>query len=273
MRIFIVALALLAPAATAFAQQKTIKSPAEYDAYMAALNAQDPAQKAAAMEAFAAAYPNSVVHMDALDNALAAYQAAGNAAKVSELADRILQEDPSNARALAIAAVLRRAAASQGDKKAGAELGSLATRGLEALPSWAKPDGVTDAQYAELRAKMRAIFEGAAAFAALQASDYGTARAHYLKSLEADPDDMQNTYQLSIAELKSKPQIVDGFWHAARAMQLCGGNAAGRAQIERWAKAVYAKYHGSADGWDDLVKAAAGQTSVPDGFAESITKA
>ena len=41
--------------------QKVIKDPAEYNAYIAALNTTDPAAKGAAMEAFVAQYPNSIV--------------------------------------------------------------------------------------------------------------------------------------------------------------------------------------------------------------------
>jgi hypothetical protein len=89
------------------ASQKVIKDQAEYNAYMAALNLptgnpQDAAKKGAAMEAFIAQYPNSVVKTDALDQAMAAYQAAGNQAKVLEIANRILEINPNNVRTLAI---------------------------------------------------------------------------------------------------------------------------------------------------------------------------
>src|SRR5579884_4037750 len=56
--------------------QKVIKDPAEYNAYMAALNTTDPAAKGAAMEAFVAQYPNSIVKVDALQQAMGAYQQA-----------------------------------------------------------------------------------------------------------------------------------------------------------------------------------------------------
>src|ERR1700719_2212892 len=56
------------------ASQKVIKDPAEYNAYITALNTQDPAQKGAAMEAFIAQYPASVVRSDAMEQAMSAYQ-------------------------------------------------------------------------------------------------------------------------------------------------------------------------------------------------------
>ena len=52
--------------------QKVIKDPAEYNAYITALNTTDPAAKAAAMEAFVQQYPNSIVKIDALEQAMAA---------------------------------------------------------------------------------------------------------------------------------------------------------------------------------------------------------
>src|SRR6185369_5453277 len=71
--------------------QKVIKDPAEYNAYVAALNMQDPAAKAQAMENFVKQYPNSIVKLEALEQAMAAYQQQQNAAKVEEIANQVLQ--------------------------------------------------------------------------------------------------------------------------------------------------------------------------------------
>jgi len=79
--------------------QKVIKDPAEYNAYITALNLTDPPAKAAAMEAFIVQYPNSVMKTDALQQALQAYQAAGNPQKVQITANRILEIDPNDLRA------------------------------------------------------------------------------------------------------------------------------------------------------------------------------
>src|SRR5262249_53512911 len=94
---------------------KTIKDAAEYNDYISALNIADPAIKAASMEAFVAKYSGSVVKLDALEQAMAAYQRAGNTAKVEEIANRLLELKPDNVRALAIVTYLRRGRATQGD--------------------------------------------------------------------------------------------------------------------------------------------------------------
>src|SRR3954470_16629207 len=92
-------------------QQKTIKDPAEYNSYITATQLTDPAQKAAALEGFVQQYPNSVVKEDALAAEMAAYQQAGNLAKSSEVAARVLQSNPNNVPALAVSVYTRRAQA------------------------------------------------------------------------------------------------------------------------------------------------------------------
>src|SRR5262245_59728288 len=152
--------------------QKVIKDPAEYNAYITALNTQDPAAKAAAMEAFVKQYPQSVVLTDALEQAMAAYQQAGNAAKVEETAKRLLQLTPNNVRALAIVVALDRAKATQGDQAALREICTLSQTGLQQLPSWQKPQEMPEADFQKLKTQMAQIFNGAAGFCALQAKTY-----------------------------------------------------------------------------------------------------
>src|SRR5260370_7797171 len=84
--------------------QKVIKDPAEYNAYIAALNTPDPAVKAAAMEAFVKQYPASIVKIDALEQAMAAHQQANNFAKFQSIPDQILHPNPTNVPPLLILA-------------------------------------------------------------------------------------------------------------------------------------------------------------------------
>jgi len=249
------------------ASQKVIKDPVEYNAYIAALNTQDPAQRAAAMDAFITQYPGSVVKTDALEQAMAGYQQAGNQAKVASAASRLLELDPANVRALAIVTFLKRSLASQGDAKALADVRANAERGLKALPAWQKPEGVSDADFEKMRKQMAAIFHGAAGFAALQGKDYPAARDHYMKSIENDPNNLQDVYQLAVAELEMKPLDPNGFWYVTKAFQLAQGNAAAQKSIADYGKAKYRRYHGGEDGWDQLVAAAANQSGPPADFS------
>ena len=255
-----------------FAQQspsagrKTIKDPAEYNAYITALNTQDAAQRAAAMETFVTQYPGSVVKTDALEQTMAAYQQTGNVPKLTSTANHILEIDPGSVRALAILTYLDRAHATQGDTKTVAQAGADADKGLKALPAWQKPADMSDADFEKLRKQMDAIFQGAAGFAALQAKDYQAARDHYTKSIVDDPTNLQDVYQLAVAELEMKPIDTDGFWHIAQALQLAHDNAAAQKSVESYGKAKYRRYHGGEDGWEQLV-AAGGQLTRPADFS------
>src|SRR5258706_2684529 len=95
------ALALTAPTALAQANQKKgIKDQAEYNAYVAAIQQTDVNAKISGLEAFSQQYPNSVVKEDALEALLGAYQQPFNAAKVEDVAQRLLVINPNNVKAL-----------------------------------------------------------------------------------------------------------------------------------------------------------------------------
>lgn len=266
----------LALAGAAFAQQpKVIKDPSEYNAYIAALNLTDPAKKAAAMDDFAQKYPGSVVRIDALEQAMAAWQEAENQAKVESEARRILALDKGNVRALAIVTFLERTQATQGKTELLEPLRAHAAEGLRALPKWPKPDGLSDAEFAALRARLSAIFEGAAGFAALQAKDYVAARAALRKAVALDADNLQAVYQLGIAELQMEPPDATGFWHVAKAMALADAQhgAAAVQAIGAYGKAKYRRYHGSEEGWDAIVAQAATERAPPADLARRVAPA
>src|ERR1700748_987648 len=85
-------------------QKKEIKDPAEYNAYVNAVQQADPKAKATSLESFLQTYPNSVMKSDAMELLMGAYQQAGDAQKTMDTANKILQSDPNNVRALALLA-------------------------------------------------------------------------------------------------------------------------------------------------------------------------
>lgn len=238
--------------------QKVIKDPSEYAAYMAARNNADPAAEGVAMEAFSKRYPKSVVYIDALEQAMAAYQQTGNQAKVEEMAGQILAVNPDNVRALAIVCFIDRA------KAALTAAGEDCAKGLQALPDWQKPDSVTDENFKLLRDQMSKIFNGGSGFAALNRRDFVAARDFYLKALQVDSNDIANNYQLSIADFSMEPMDPNGLWYAARAAnQLAGQGNPGADKVMAFAKARYVKYHGGEDGWFQFLAAVATQSAPP----------
>jgi len=253
--------------------QKVIKDPAEYNAYITALNTTDPAAKAAAMEAFVTQYPNSIVKIDALEQAMAAYQELKNQAKVEETAKRILQLDPNNIRALAIVAFIDRTKASTGDKTALQSTCNESQTGLQHLPTWEKPEGLSDADFQKLKNQMADIFEGAAGFCALQAKNYPVAKEHYNNALKIDPTNMGDVYQLAIAELGTTPIDLNGFWHCAKAINLAQtqNNPQAAQGINGYCRAFYHNYHGNDQGWDQFVQQTGTLPAPPANIAQMIT--
>src|SRR5437764_12251341 len=77
------------PGAPAQPQKKEIKDPAEYNAYVSAVQQKDPAAQISGLEAFLTQYPNSVVKADAWEALMGAYQTANKAAKLSATDNRL----------------------------------------------------------------------------------------------------------------------------------------------------------------------------------------
>src|SRR3977135_13743 len=71
-------------------QKKEIKDPAEYNAYVGAVQQPDPAAKVSGLEAFLTQYPNSVMKEDALELLMTTYQQTTNQAKVIDTAQKVL---------------------------------------------------------------------------------------------------------------------------------------------------------------------------------------
>ena len=256
-------------------QQKTIKDPAEYNAYITALNTQDPAQKGAAMEAFVKQYPQSVVLIDALEQAMAAYQQIGNTNKVLELARRILQLNPNNIRALAIVVAIDRNLATQGNQDALKEMCTDAQTGLTQLPSWQKPPDVSEADFEKLKTQMGDIFNGASGFCALQGKNYPQARDFYTKAFQIDPTNLQDVYQLAVADLEMNPIDLSGLWYCSKAIALAQkqNNTQAVQGMVAYCKAKYKRYHGGDDGWDQFVASTATETALPTDLATRIKPA
>lgn len=246
-----------------------IKDPAEYNAYVNAVQQSDPAAKAQALEAFLQTYPNTVMKEDALVQLMGAYQQAGNASKTIDTASRVLQANPNNVRALALLAYYYRSLAAQGGPDAGKNAEQSAQygqKGLDALPNMPK-EGMSDADFNKMHNELTAIFDGAVGFAALQKKDLVTAQKDLREAVqdESQPN-ISDIYPLATADLEAKPMNPEGFWFIVKASQLAQGP--GQQQILDYGRKKYVRYHGSEEGWTDIVKQAQASQSVmpPAGF-------
>jgi tetratricopeptide (TPR) repeat protein len=255
-----------APAAPA--QKKEIKDPAEYNAYVGAVQQTDPAAKVSGLEAFLTQYPNSVMKEDALAYLMAAYQQTGNQAKMLETAQKVLQANPCNIRALALVAYTKQAMGVAGQNAAQnfTEAGQAGEKGLQCLQTAAKPADTSDADWNKLKTQTTNIFNSAAGIAAYNAKDFAKAEQYLRPAVEADPTNLLNVYDLALSYLAPGPaeKDVDGLYFIARAAALAQG--AGKDQIAKFGKSRYVKYHGSEEGWTNLLAQAASTPLPPPNF-------
>jgi tetratricopeptide (TPR) repeat protein len=281
-----------AAAPAAAPQKKEIKDPAEYNAYVGAVQQKDAAAKISGLEAFLTQYPNSVMKEDALELLMSAYGETNNPPKTLDTAQKVLVANPCNLRALALLSYTKRAMAEAGQNAAQSltEAGQYGEKGLQCVQTAAKPEGTTDADFQKLKSQTAGIFNGAAGMAAYQAKDYAKAQQYLRAAVEADPPDptsLRDVYPLALAYLtppvcppqappggdasqspapapgnaacSSPEKETAGLFYIARAADLAQG--AGKDQIAKFGKSRYVKFHGADDGWNDLMAKAATATT------------
>jgi len=262
------ALALTAPTALAQAtQKKEIKDQAEYNAYVAAIQATDINAKISGLEAFSQAYPNSVVREDGMEALLQAYQQTNNAAKVEDVALRLLVVNPGNIKALAILSYLKKAGGDCANAR------SFAEKGLAALGAYAKPDGVAQEDYDKQKVSFTELFHNVIGYCAWQMKDYPTAQTHLKLSVAGNPTSLEDVYALAISTLPpaTPEDMPNGLFWIARAADL-STDPKGKEQITKFGHSKYVKYHGAEDGWAQLLEAAKTATAPPANLATTITK-
>ncbi|MCU1302553.1 MAG: hypothetical protein JWQ87_2837 [Candidatus Sulfotelmatobacter sp.] len=267
-----------APAA-APAQAPVIKDPAEYNAYVGAIQQKDPAAQISGLEAFMAQYPNSVMKISALQTLMQDYQQTNNQQKTIDTAMKLVAADPCNVRAMALLAFFDRLKAQGGDPNAKQDLADAkkyGQMGLDCLPKFTKPEGTPDADFQKMKDQMTGIFNAAIGIAALTDKDYETARKALRLAVDSSPDsqkDFSVVYPLALAyagptppDPKVTPDPINAIWFAARASTVAP-NPQYQAQIEKYAKGQYVKYHGGEDGWTDVLAQAKASATPPAGFA------
>jgi tetratricopeptide (TPR) repeat protein len=251
------------PAAPA-SSQPVIKDPAEYNAYVSAVDsAKDANARISALEAFLTQYPNSVMKNQALEFLMQTYQQANNVKKTMETGQKLVTADPCNVRALTLLAYFDRVLAQSGDPNGTQLLADgkkYGQQGLDCLPK------VTDADTLKLKDQMTGIFNGTLGIAALTDKDYPNAQKYLKIAVDGSPNEFGLVYPLALAYLQTTPQdLINGIWYGARAVAIAPAPAVAQ-QIEPYLKRQYRKYHGDEDGWTEFVALAKSTPTVPNPF-------
>jgi outer membrane protein assembly factor BamD (BamD/ComL family) len=261
-----------APAAQAGTpKQPQWKSREEYDAFQAILSKKDPAQMAAAADAFLQKYPNSDFKDQADLAKMQAYQQLNQSDKAMDAARDALKANPANLGALNYLSFAMPFVYKPTDTNKDAELAELdsyAKKGLEVLGQQQKPANMSDDQFNQQIKQLRANFNDAEGFAALQKKDYATAVTSLNAAKQDNPSDPFIFYRLGLAYLDSTPPDFDhAIWNLARAAVLAKTAKAGdAAAIEKYYQQVYQSRHGSDAGQNDVESQAAASVDPPADF-------
>ena len=233
-------------------QAPVIKDPAEYNAYVSAVQQKDANAKISGLEAFLTQYPNSVMKNQALEILMGTYQQANNVKKTMETATKLVTADTCNVRALALLAYFDRVLAQGGDANAKQMLADgkkYGQQGLDCLPK------ITDPEIAKMKDQMTGIFNAAIGISDLQDKDYAGAVPALRKTVDGNPNDFSVVYPLALAYLgQAPPDFQNGIWFAARAAAVAPAPA--QAQIEKYARSQFVKFHAGDDGWAEFLAAA-----------------
>ena len=265
--------ATTAPPSTA--PKKEIKDPAEYNSYVGAIQQSDPQARISGLLDFVQRYPASAYKEDALEQLMALYQGQNDGPKTMAMANQILQSFPNNIRALALMVYAKRVAAQSGpnpqqNQQDLADARQMSERGLAALKTAVKPEGMADADFEKFKSQVAAVFNGATGLWSLQNKDYRDAQEHLRAAVNTNPNDFKDVYPLALAYLSPKPaDSVNGLWFVARAVNLAP--AAGFAPqqvagISQFGRNRFVKYHGGEDGWNELLEQTKNTPLPPAGF-------
>ena len=248
------------PQAAAQAGGQVQMSADEYAKYNAATTATTPAAKATAFEDYLKAYPNSAVKTDVLGQLLFAYSQANNTASTLDAADRLLQVDPNNLRALTFEVYLRRSDADKMTDPSGkqAALDKVATYAQTGLNA-SKPKDMSDADFDTLKKAAMPTFESAIADDDLAKKDNAGAIAALKTEVDSSPvadtqkpsPVLQDMLTLANAYYTSNPPdylTAHGGPHAPATTRLTVSSLT----LSNSPQYCYAKFHGSKDGYEQL---------------------
>jgi hypothetical protein len=252
----------------------------EYAAYNNATTQTTPAAKAQAFEAYLKAYPKSAVKADVLSQLLYLYTQTGDKANTLSTADRLLEADPNNLRALTMEVYYRRADAdtlTDPSAKCSAldKVAQYAQTGMSAT----KPAGMSDDDFSKLKTAATPTFESAVADDDLCKKDNAGAITALKAEIDANEPQthapspvLQDVFVLAQAYYTSNPpDYLNCAWYATRAANFAP--AAFKPTIQTLATYCYKKFHGGTDGYDAMQTAVATNLNPPSGFLAGIKPA
>lgn len=260
-----------AAAPASAAPQKNWKDRAEYDLYVSIGQDTNPKTRLEKLQQWEKQYPMTEWSKERRTAMLTTYAALNDGKNAVDQAKQILADDPKDFTASYYIMLFTQPLYSQnqspdilneGEKAAKAILGSIDT----------PPPNVTADQWAKLRPDVEVLAHKNLGFIDMQRKNWDESEAELQKVLAATPNDATVDYQMgtAIASEKKVDRIPIALFFFARAATYSGPGgelpAAGKAAAMTYVQKQYKNFHGSDEGFNDLIAAAKANATPPAGF-------
>jgi tetratricopeptide (TPR) repeat protein len=259
-----------ATAPSSSAPQKNWKDRAEYDLFDAITKDNNPKTKLEKLQQWVKQYPQTDYMTERRSLLLATYYQLGMAKEAVEVAKQVLADDPNNFSALFITVSFTQALGGpnptsdvldQGEKGAKALLGILDKT----------PPNFTEEQWKTQKPQIEALAHATLGWVAQQKKAWQAAEAEFQKTLQLNPNDGQVDYSMgtAIASEKDLAKMPTALFYFARAATYEGPGALSAADRQRalaYVQRAYKGFHGSDEGFNNLIAAAKSSALPPADF-------
>ena len=258
-----------ATAPSSSAPQKNWKDRAEYDLFDAITKDSNPKTKLEKLQQWVKQYPQTDYVTERRTLLLATYFQVGMAKEAVDVAKQVLADDPNNFSALFITVSFTQAVAGQNPTHDVLDQGEKAAKALIAILDKTPPN-FTEEQWKTQRPQIEALAHTTLGWVALQRKDWKTAEAEFQKTLALNANDGQVDYYMgtAIASEKDPAKMPTALFYFARAATYEGQgalNPAGRQQVMGYVQRAYKGFHGSDEGFNNLIAAAKSSALPPAG--------
>ncbi len=260
-----------AGAAPASAQpQKNWKDRAEYDLYVAIGNEKDPKARLEKLQQWEKQYPMTEWIKERRTVLLTTYAALNNGKGAVEEAKQILADDPKDFTALYYTMLFTQGLYSQSQTPDVLEQGEKAAQSILAGID-TPPAGVAADQWAKLRPDIELLAHVNLGFIAMQRKSWDGAETEFQKVLMMNPNNAQVDYWMGtvIASEKKLDKLPAAMFYFARAATYTGQGALtpdAQKTALTYVQKQYKNFHGSDEGFNDLLAAAKSSATPPAGF-------
>lgn len=262
------------PQAAGQAKQPQWKDRAEYDLVASMQKETDPNKKLALLNQWQEKYPNTDFKEMRQLTYLDTYKALNQPAKMLDVCKEILADNPKNFQALYWITYLVPSMNQNGADQL--DLGTKAANGLlgtldEVFAADKKPATTDEATWKKARTDMEALGHRTLGWINMQRKNYPEAESQLSTDLKLNPGDAEASYWLgtTILAQKKPERQVEAVYEFARAAAYDGPgalDAARRKSIEAYVRKAYTTYHGSDEGFQDLLNTAKANVFPPADF-------